>query len=132
MVLPKDNGHSRGGKPIAADPEKGVPAYVLYEVCGVKVHARDGLVPDADGNLTGKVEINVRVVQPQNPETKEPAGDVRHFLSLNVFPHSVGPLRKVVISRKRLQAKWIKKGFNPGWVHLVSLNFGVLPPLQGG
>ena len=124
LVLSKDNGVVRGCKHVAA--QGAVPAYDLYELGGVKVHARDGIKPDADGNLAGRIEINVRVVQPKNPETDEPMGSERHFLSINVFPGTIPPLRKVVIRRKRVKdAKWIKKGYNPGWVHLVSMNFGV-------
>ena len=124
LVLPKDNGKTRECKHVAAQGT--VPAYDLYELGGIKVHARDGLKPDAEGNLVGKVEINVRVVQQRDPDTDEPRGSERHFLSINVFPGTIPPLRKVLIRRKRINgAKWIKKGYNPGWIHLVRMSFGV-------
>jgi hypothetical protein len=129
LVLPKDDDVVRGCKHVAA--QGNVPAYDLYEIGGVKVHARDGLKPNCLGNLVGRVEINVRVVQKRDPETDEPIGSERHFLSINVFPGTIPPLRKVVIRRKRVKgAKWIKKGYNPGWVHLVSMSFGL--PADGG
>lgn len=78
ISLVKGDGDISAIKHIPADTAKGIPEYDLAELHGVKIHLRDGIKPDADGMLKGRVEVNVRIVQSKQ--------GIVHYLSINIFP----------------------------------------------
>ena len=49
-------------KHVKEVPAKGKwPAYLLIELEGIRIHICDGLRPDAEGRVAGRLEFNVRV-----------------------------------------------------------------------
>ena len=95
------------------------PAHVFVKVYGINIHLAEGIMPDEEGWLVGRFQVNCRRVSLTRPNTNK-----QYFLNVTVLPmERDGELaeRHVVVSTRnsdRMQKRAIKC-------------FGVDPDLDG-
>ncbi|MEK7615392.1 MAG: hypothetical protein AAB431_03345 [Patescibacteria group bacterium] len=57
------------------------PAYKLVNLAGVRIHLCDGIAPDAEGRVMGRLELNARVTS-----TSRTGGHEDVYLNMSILP----------------------------------------------